>query len=273
VIGAPRARIDPPAFLRAIRDGGITSLLLVPAQIPSLLERPELDQCVTLRHVFVGGEVFPARLAARLATRIPARVHNIYGPTETCVNSTMQLWDPALSDSGTVPIGRPIGNTEIYVLDAHDHLAPVGIAGELCIAGEGLSHGYLNAPELTAQRFTAHPFAAGRKMYRTGDRARWREDGSLEFLGRFDDQVKLRGIRIEPGEIEGALVAHSGIHAAAVVVRGNDDPESAHLVAFLVPAPDTTARPDAVALRAFLRERLPEVMVPTTYRWIDALAP
>ncbi len=270
VVGLPFGRIDPPAFLRAVRDGGITSLLLVPAQIPFLLQRPELDECTSLRHLFVGGDVFPARLAALLAARTLARVHNIYGPTETCVNSTMQQWEPSMGTSGTVPIGRPIGNTEIYVLDAHDRLAPIGIPGELCIAGEGVSHGYLNAPELTARRFVAHPTTAGRTLYRTGDRARWRDDGSLDFLGRLDDQFKLRGVRIEPGEIEAALVAHPDIHAAAVVIRGTGNPESNHLVAFLVPA-KTAARPDWTALRGFLRERLPEVMVPGTYRWLEAL--
>ncbi len=270
VLGSPLGRIDPPAFLASIVEGGITSLLLVPAQIPFLLDRPGLDDCTSLRHVFVGGEIFPAQYAANLAARIPARLHNIYGPTETCVNSTMHEWVPAMGRTGIVPIGRPIGNTEVYVLDEHQALVPVGVPGELYIGGDGVSHGYLNSPELTARRFVAHPFRARTRAYRTGDRVRWREDGLLEFLGRFDDQFKLRGIRIESGEVEAALTAHPAIGAAAVVVRGSD-PESARLVAFLVPRAGSTSRPGAADIRAFLRDRVPEVMVPATYQWLDQL--
>jgi amino acid adenylation domain-containing protein len=269
VMGSPLGRIDPPAFLASIIEHGITSLLLVPAQIPFLLDRPELDACVSLRNVFVGGEVFPAQLAARLAARIPARIHNIYGPTETCVNSTMHEWQSSDSESGTVPIGRPIANTEVYVLDARGELLPVGIPGELYIGGSGLSHGYLHAPDLTARRFVAHPFKPEARLYRTGDRVCWREDGRLTFVGRLDDQFKLRGIRIESGEIEAALVAHPSVAAAAVVVRGEG--ESARLIAFLVARRDADGRPDSADLRTFLRDRVPEVMVPTAYQWLDEL--
>ena len=269
VMGSPLGRIDPPAFLASIIEHGITSLLLGPAQIPFLLDRPELDACVSLRNVFVGGEVFPAQLAARLAARIPARIHNIYGPTETCVNSTMHEWHSSDSESGTVPIGRPIANTEVYVLDARGELLPVGIPGELYIGGSGLSHGYLHAPDLTARRFVAHPFKPEARLYRTGDRVCWREDGRLTFVGRLDDQFKLRGIRIESGEIEAALVAHPSVAAAAVAVRGEG--ESARLIAFLVARRDAGGRPDSADLRTFLRDRVPEVMVPTTYQWLDEL--
>lgn len=270
VLGSPLGRIDPPAFLKAIIDGRITSLLLVPAQIPFLLEQPDLDRCVSLRHVFVGGEIFPARFASSLAARIPARVHNIYGPTETCVNSTMHEWRRGDADTGIVPIGRPIGNTEIYLLDGASELAPIGVPGEICIGGRGVSHGYLNAPELTERRFVPHPFKPGERIYRTGDRARWREDGLLEFLGRIDDQFKLRGIRIEPGEIEAALTSHQAIGAAAVVVRGGT-PETDRLNAYLVPRSAQASRPSPAELRAFLRDRLPEVMVPASYHWLDRL--
>ncbi len=269
VMGSPLGRIDPPAFLASIIEHGITSLLLVPAQIPFLLDRPELDACVSLRNVFVGGEVFPAQLAARLAARIPARIHNIYGPTETCVNSTMYEWQSSDGESGTVPIGAPIANTEVYVLDGSSALLPAGIPGELYIGGSGLSHGYLHASDLTARRFVAHPFKPGARLYRTGDRVRWREDGLITFLGRLDDQFKLRGIRIESGEIEAALVAHPAVGAAAVVVRGTG--ESARLIAFLVLRRGSDSRPDAAELRAFLRDRVPEVMVPATCHWLDKL--
>jgi amino acid adenylation domain-containing protein len=268
VIGSPLGRIDPPAFLDSIIQNGITTLLLVPAQIPFLLDRPELDKCVSLKNVFVGGEVFPARLAARLSKRIPARIHNIYGPTETCVNSTMHEWRPGDADDGTVPIGAPIGNTEVFVLDDRGELLPSGVPGELYIGGEGLSLGYLNAPDLTSRRLVSHPFKPGARLYRTGDRVRWNEAGQLEFAGRLDDQFKLRGIRIEPGEIEATLLAHPAIAAAAAVIRGAG--EDARLVAFLVRHHDSNVPPD-VELRAFVRDRLPEVMVPAAYRWLDEL--
>ena len=268
VMGSPLGRIDPPAFLTSIIQDGITSLLLVPAQIPFLLDRPELDACVSLKNVFVGGEVFPATLAARLAARIPARIHNIYGPTETCVNSTMYEWPRGDAEDGTVPIGTPIGNTEVFVLDDRRELLPAGVPGELFIGGEGLSLGYLNAPDLTSQRFVAHPFKSDARLYRTGDRVRWREQGLLEFAGRLDDQFKLRGIRIEPGEIEATLLAHPAIGAAAAVIRGAG--ENARLIAFLVRHQHAQA-PSTADLRAFVRDRLPEVMVPAVYQWLDEL--
>jgi thioesterase domain-containing protein len=194
------------------------------------------------------------------------RLWNLYGPTEAAIDAS---WWDARDGLGarTVPIGRPIWNTRLHVLDPHGEPVPVGVAGELFIAGRGLARGYLGRPDLTAERFVPEPWVPGGRMYRTGDRVRRLPDGSLEFLGRTDHQIKLRGHRIEPGEIEAALLRHPGVRAAVVVADG--PPAGTRLVAYVVPAPGGAAEPDA--LRAYLRQRLPEPMVPGVFVSLEAL--
>ncbi len=210
------------------------------------------------------GEALSGELQAQFFTRLPGvELHNLYGPTEAAIDVTAWPCRPC-DDDATPPIGSPIWNTRLYVLDACLEPAPVGVAGELYIGGAGLARGYLNQPGLTAVRFVADPHAAwaGSRMYRTGDRARWRPDGQLEYLGRVDQQVKIRGFRIEPGEIEAALTQHADVAHAAVVVR-DDGGAGKHLVAYLVPSLERA--PDATELRRHLADLLPDYMIPAVF--------
>jgi amino acid adenylation domain-containing protein len=210
---------------------------------------------------FCGGEPMPPELAGRLLERV-AEVWNLYGPTETTVWSTVHRVERA---GGSVPIGHPIANTQVYVLDPHLEQLPAGEVGELYIGGDGLARHYLNRPELTASRFVADPANPGQRLYKTGDLARLRSDGVLECLGRIDHQVKVRGYRIELGEVESALASHP--HVAAAVAHVTGDP--AELVAYIVPRPGAAPTPEAV--RQHTRERIPAYMVPGPVVFLDSL--
>ncbi|MGW7579252.1 non-ribosomal peptide synthetase, partial [Streptomyces sp. NPDC054765] len=221
-----------------------------------------------LQRVFVGGEPIPPALAARTAESWGVSVHNLYGPTESTVQITTHAFDPG-ADTGVVPVGRPVWNTRVHVLDSALTPVPVGVPGELYVAGDQLARGYLGRPDLTAGRFVADPFGApGTRMYRTGDLVKRRADGLLEFAGRADDQVKIRGLRIEPGEIEAVVTSHPQVQQAAVVVR-EDRPGDKRIVAYVVPAEGTdTAR---AGLREHAARILPDYMVPSAFVTLDVL--
>ncbi|MDX3419123.1 AMP-binding protein, partial [Streptomyces sp. MD20-1-1] len=195
---------------------------------------------------------------------------NMYGITETTVHVTYyEVTDRDVRAPGVSPVGRPLSDLAVYLLDAAGQPVPVGVAGEMYVAGPGVARGYLGRPGLTAERFVPDPFgAAGSRMYRSGDLAQWRPDGSLEFLGRIDDQVKIRGFRIELGEITAALTACAGVRQAVTVVR-EDTPGDKRLVAYLVPAEGE--RPDLRELREQLSRSLPEYMVPAAFVELDAI--
>ena len=265
VLARPGGHRDPLYLRRLIQDAGVTVVHFVPSMLQVFLDERDLEQCCrTLRHVFTSGEALPEQVARRCLSRLACRLHNLYGPTEASVEAT--YWECRPGDPpGPVPIGKPIANMKTYVLDPRLHPLPVGVAGELYLGGIGVARGYLNRPELTAERFLFDPFDSRpeARMYRTGDKVRWRRDGNIEFLGRMDDQIKLWGLRIEPGEIETALCRHSAIRQAVVEAR-EDRPDDQRLVAYLVTAGESPELDDK-ALRAFLARSLPEYLIPSAF--------
>ncbi|HEX2078241.1 MAG TPA: amino acid adenylation domain-containing protein [Longimicrobium sp.] len=269
VVAKPEGHREPAYLARLIGQEGVTTVHFVPSMLQAFLEEPDLSACAPLRRVVCSGEALPAELQTRFFQRLGAGLHNLYGPTEAAVDVTWWACAPD-DDRRSVPIGRPIANTQIHLLDARLNPVPAGVAGELYIAGVQVGRGYLGRRGLTAERFVPDPFSAhpGARMYRTGDLARWLADGSVDYLGRADHQVKVRGFRIELGEIEAALAAHPGVREAVVVAR-TDAPGETRLVAYLTAAGE--AAPDAAALREHLRAGLPEYMVPTAFVAMEAL--
>ncbi|MEW5925849.1 MAG: amino acid adenylation domain-containing protein [Gemmatimonadota bacterium] len=270
VVGIDRdAALEPRALAAALRGEGVTGAFLT-ATLFNATVREVPDAFATVNHLLVGGEALdPPSLRAALEGGPPRRLVNGYGPTENTTFSTWHLVEEVGADAWTVPIGRPVAGSTAYVLDPEGEPAPVGWPGELCVGGAGVARGYLGRPELTAERFVPDPFAAepGARLYRTGDRARWNGRGEIEFLGRIDAQIKIRGFRVEPGEVEAALAAHPRVREAAVVVRGGG--ADRRLVGFATPVVGETAT--AAELRAWLAARLPEYMVPGALVLLEAI--
>ncbi|MDE9539591.1 non-ribosomal peptide synthetase [Xenorhabdus bovienii] len=278
VMAPPEVHRDPEALMQLIDDYAVTTLHFVPSMLATLVDSLASRQqsalfCHSLRRVFCSGEALSCELARRYQTFISAPLHNLYGPTEAAVDVT---WQPAYGEAldhctgSGVPIGRPVWNTQLRILDSWLRPVPVGVAGDLYLCGIQLATGYLNRADLTASRFVADPFACGERMYRTGDIACWLPNGEVEYLGRSDDQLKIRGQRIELGEIEQVLLEQPGVAQAAVAAcelgktaNTVSDADARQLVAWLIPQPDVSL--DTEALHQALTRRLPAYMLPVSY--------
>jgi amino acid adenylation domain-containing protein/non-ribosomal peptide synthase protein (TIGR01720 family) len=268
VIAKQDGHRDPGYLVKAIVQQQITTLHFVPSMLQVFLEEQGLESCSCLRRVFCSGEALPKELQERFFARLECELHNLYGPTEAAIDVT--FWQCKRdSNLRTVPIGRPIANTQIYILDGYLQPVPVGVAGELYIGGDGLARGYLNRPDLTNEKFIPNPFnnEPGSCLYKTGDKARFLRDGNIEFRGRIDNQVKIRGFRIELGEIETVLTAHPQVLKAVVIVRENIEGNKS-LAAYVVTRSQSEIKNQ---LRDFLKQKLPDYMVPGIFVILDAL--
>ena len=260
VVAAADAHKDPAWLARLIRAHAVTTVHFVPSMLAVFVAEPAAAG-LPLRRVFCSGEALPASLRDRFHDTFDAELHNLYGPTEAAVDVTW--WDASRGDrSEPVPIGRPVWNTHMYVLDSRLRPLPAGVPGDLYIGGVQLAREYLGRADLTRERFVPDPFRAGARMYRTGDIARWREDGVLLFLGRVDHQVKIRGFRVELGEVETAIQASGAVaHAAAIAIQdGQGEPQ---IVAYLVPRGGEAV--DVESVRTAVAARVPDYMVPGAF--------
>ena len=267
VIAEPAVHHLVDELVLALQRHRITVLQVVPSLLASILDHPGFRQCRSLRLLLCGAEILRHDLVKRVPEQSSAQLVNLYGPTETTISST--FWTCRADADQDVPIGRPIANTQVVVVDRWGQLVPTGVAGELWIGGAGVARGYLNRPALTSQRFVQDSFGCARcwRWYRSGDRVRYLADGNLAFLGRDDEQVKIRGFRVEPAEIEAALVRHVRVRDALVVLR-EDVPGDPQLVAYVVGRGDGLAAAD---LRALLTRQLPNYMIPAAYVLLPAL--
>ena len=264
IVAAPGGHQDPVYLSRLIEQQAITTLHFVPPMLDVFLDAVELERCRSLKRVLCSGQALPFDLQQRFFKQFQhVELHNLYGPTEASIDVTAWACERD-SASNVVPIGRPIANTQMYILDQHFNPVPVGVAGQLHIAGIGLARGYLGRPDLTAEKFIPDPFSAvpGARMYCSGDLASYRDDGAITYIGRIDDQFKIRGFRIELAEVEGALCNLPGVATALADVRDDGQGEQV-LVAYIV---GRDADLPLAALRAALRDSLPEYMIPT--RWM-----
>jgi amino acid adenylation domain-containing protein len=267
VVADPGGQRDAAYLVKLIRKQGITVLHFVPSMLRVFLREPGVEKCESLRHVICSGEALPYDLQEQFFRLLPSQLHNLYGPTEAAVDVTH--WTCRRGDGRkVVPIGRPVANTQIYILDCHLEPVPVGVVGELHIGGVQVGRGYHKRPELTAERFIPDPFSKDpeARLYKTGDLCRWLADGAAEYLGRMDFQVKIRGFRIELGEIEEVLREYPGVREAVVVVREEGEKR---LVAYTVLRGESACT--TAELRDYLKQQLPEYMVPAAWVALPAL--
>jgi amino acid adenylation domain-containing protein len=252
------------AFGQYAAENPIDVLKITPSHLRALLAEPGGSAVLPRRHLVLGGEASSWELIQQVRSSASCAIINHYGPTETTVGALTYRVPAERAATATVPIGRPIANTRVYILDAHGLPVPFGVPGELCIGGAGVAQGYLGQPEQTVCHFVPDPFIGdpNARMYRTGDRARYTATGDIEFLGRVDRQVKIHGFRVEPGEIEAVLQRHPAVRQAVVVARKEDS--GVRLCAYFVPASETGS-PGSDALREYLGSRLPDYMIPAAF--------
>jgi amino acid adenylation domain-containing protein len=273
VMARPEGHKDAAYLCEAIHQNRITTLHFVPSMLQVFVEHADLVQSSALKHVVCSGEALPGTLVRRFRERLPkVALHNLYGPTEATVDVTAWSCPPESPQQANPPIGRPIANTQIYILDDSGEQVPIGAVGELYIGGVQVARGYLNRAELTREKFLPDPFTSipGGRMYRTGDLARWLTDGNIEYLGRNDFQVKIRGFRIELGEIEARLAEHPEVREAVVIAR-EDEPGDKRLVAYYTATAVASNERRAEVLRLHLAAKLPDYMVPTAFVMLGSM--
>ncbi|MEH2311073.1 MAG: amino acid adenylation domain-containing protein [Nostoc sp.] len=276
LLAQPGGHADTTYLLELIAQEQVTTVQFVPSLLQILIEQGGLETCQSLKQIFCGGEALPVALQDQVLSNLNVNLHNLYGPTEACIDATFWTCKKEIKRQ-IVPIGRAIANTQVYILDEYLQPVPIGVPGELYIAGAGLARGYLNRPELTKEKFIPNPFShePDSRLYKTNDLARYLPDGTIEYLGRIDNQVKIRGFRIELGEIEAALNTHPKIQQAVVIVTedilGNTCTErsrSKRLVAYVVKSDESLSTNQ---LRQFLKQQLPEYMIPSSFVTLDKL--
>ncbi len=269
VVARQEGHKDSDYLVRTVIEQQITTMHFVPSMLQIFLMAKDVEKCTSLRHVVCSGEALPLELQNRFFARLNAKLHNLYGPTEAAVDVT--YWE-CQRETGlrTVPIGRPVNNTQMYILDRHMQPVPVGVSGELYIGGVQVARGYLNRPELTAEKFIPDPFSGNPKgrLYRTGDLTRYLPDGNIEYLGRLDFQVKIRGNRIELGEIETLLGQHPAVREVVVLTR-EDIPGDMRLAAYIVL--NQNQEVSTGELRDYAKQKLPDFMVPSYFITLDKL--
>ncbi|MCO7191378.1 MULTISPECIES: non-ribosomal peptide synthetase [unclassified Pseudoalteromonas] len=269
VIAKPSGHKDPAYLSELIEKTGVTKLHFVPSMLGVMLEHGDLARCGTIKQVFCSGEALQVSHVEQFKVRLPeAQLHNLYGPTEAAID--VSYWDCALPHGSSIPIGKPIQNIQLYILDDALNLLPQGACGELHIGGDGLARGYHNRPELTEERFIANPFypqSASKRLYKTGDLVRFREDGNIEYMGRLDHQVKIRGQRIELGEIEYHIGEHAQVDSALVLAM-KDDKGNQRLVAYVKPSAELiedTQQALIASVQEQLGESLADYMIPANF--------
>jgi amino acid adenylation domain-containing protein len=265
IVAKPEGHKDPDYLAALIQEHAITTLHFVPSMLEAFLHSSDAKNCTSIKRTLCSGEALPADLQMLYFATLSGELHNLYGPTEAAIDVSYWACDRE-HPSAVVPIGRPVANTTLYIVDAKGDVVPPGVPGELWIGGIQVARGYINRPELTAERFIPDPFsdAKNSRVYRTGDLAKYRPDGVIEFLGRIDFQIKLRGYRIELGEIETELKTLKSVEQAAVILR-QDVPGDPRIVAYVTGSAETDA------MREWLATNLPDYMIPSAFILLDEL--